>query len=126
MLDRHRLPTSHVLQYDVRRISMLFIGSTSVILRTNFPELRQELLELLAKLKLEAEELAKTHDDQAQSIVGFTQMSTHEATRAAQDPQLLTLSTEGLRKSVTEFAKSHPKLAQIVNTISTTLSNSGI
>ena len=90
------------------------------------PERRQELLELLAKLKLEAEELAKTHDDEAQSIVGFTQMSTHEATRAAQDPQLLTLSTEGLRKSVAEFEKSHPKLAQIVNTISTTLSNSGI
>ncbi len=90
------------------------------------PERRQELLSLVTKLKAEAGELAKTHTEQAQSIVGFTQVSAHEATRAAQDPALLNLSTEGLRKSVEEFEKSHPKLAQVVNTISTTLSNSGI
>ena len=90
------------------------------------PDRRRELLDLLAKLKSETGELAKTHTEQAQSIVGFTQISAHEATRAAQDPQLLNLSTEGLRKSVEEFEKSHPKLAQVVNTISTTLSNSGI
>lgn len=90
------------------------------------PERRRELLELLAKLKSETSELAKTHTEQAQSIVGFTQVSAHEATRADQDPALLNLSTEGLRKSVEEFEKSHPKLAQVVNTISTTLSNSGI
>lgn len=90
------------------------------------PERRRELLELVAKLKSETGELAKTHSEQAQSIVGFTQLSTYEATRAAQDPNLVNLSTEGLRKSVVEFEKSHPKLAQVVNTISTTLSNSGI
>lgn len=89
-------------------------------------ERRQELLSLVTRLKTEAGELAKTHNEQAQSIVGFTQVSAHEATRAAQDPALLNLSTEGLRKSVEEFEKSHPKLAQVVNTISTTLSNSGI
>ncbi len=90
------------------------------------PERRQELLELLAKLKAEAGELAKTHSEQAESIVGFTQVTAHETMRAAQDPQLVSLSAEGLRKSVAEFEKSHPKLAQVVNTISTTLSNSGI
>ncbi len=90
------------------------------------PERRQELLELLSKLKAETAELAKTHREKAQSIVGFTQLSTHEAMRQEQNPQLLTLSTEGLRKSVTEFESSHPKLAQVVNAISTTLSNSGI
>ena len=90
------------------------------------PERRNELLGLLAKLKAETGELAKTHTEQAQSIVGFTQVSTYEATRATQDPNLVSLSTEGLRKSVEEFEKSHPKLAQVVNTISTTLSNSGI
>lgn len=90
------------------------------------PERRAELLELIAKLKTETGELAKTDTEQARSIVGFTQLSTYEATRAAQDPQLLNLSTEGLRQSVAKFEKSHPKLAQLVNTISTTLSNSGI
>jgi len=89
-------------------------------------ERRQELLELLAKLKAETGELAKTHNEQAESIVSFTQLTAREATRAAQDPQLLNLSAEGLRKSVTEFETSHPKLAHVVNTISTTLSNSGI
>jgi hypothetical protein len=90
------------------------------------PERRRELLDLVTKLKAEAGELAKTHTEQAQSIVGFTQVSTYEATRTAQDPNLVNLSTEGLRKSVAEFEQSHPKLAQVVNTISTTLSNSGI
>lgn len=90
------------------------------------PERRAELLELLAKLKGEAGELAKTHTEQAESIVGFTQLTAYEATRAAQDPQLVDLSTQGLRKSVAEFETSHPKLAQIVNSISTTLSSSGI
>jgi chromosome segregation ATPase len=90
------------------------------------PEKRAELVELLAKLKAEAGELAKTHGEQAQSIVGFAQVTTHEATRTDQDPKLLDLSLEGLRSSVQEFEKSHPRLAHIVNSISTTLSNSGI
>jgi hypothetical protein len=58
------------------------------------PERRQELLSLVTKLKAEAGEFAKTHTEQAQSIVGFTQVSAHEATRAAQDPALLNLSTK--------------------------------
>jgi len=90
------------------------------------PERRRELVELLATLKAEAGELAKTHQEQAQSIVGFTQATTHEATRAEQDPQLLDQSVATLRRSVEDFEKSHPRLAQIVNSISTLLSNSGI
>jgi hypothetical protein len=46
--------------------------------------------------------------------------------RADQDPRLLNLSVQALRRSVEEFEKTHPRLAQIVNSISTTLSNSGI
>lgn len=90
------------------------------------PEKRAELVELLGRLKAEAGELAKTHGEQAQSIVGFAQITAHEATRADQNPKLLDLSLEGLRSSVQDFEKSHPRLANIVNTISTTLSNSGI
>ena len=87
---------------------------------------RRELLDLLATLKAETSELAKTHNEEAQSIVGFTQVATHEATRTEQDAQLLKLSSQGLRQSVEAFETSHPRLAQIVNHISTTLSNSGI
>lgn len=87
---------------------------------------RQELLRLLGTLKSEVAELSKTHEEQAQSIAGFTQVSAHEATRAEQNPELLKLSLDGLGSSVREFEQSHPRLVQIVNAISNTLSNLGI
>jgi hypothetical protein len=90
------------------------------------PERRRELIELLATLEAETANLAKTHGEQAESIVGFTQVTAHEAMRAKQNPQLLDLSVSGLRRSVEDFENSHPRLAEIVNSISTTLSNSGV
>jgi hypothetical protein len=89
-------------------------------------ERRQELLQLLGTLKAEVAELSKTHGEQAQSIAGFTELSAHEATRAEQNPELLKLSLEGLGSSVQGFEESHPRLVQIVNAISSTLSNLGI
>ena len=87
---------------------------------------RHELLQLLATLKTEVAELSKTHGEQAASIAGFTDVSAHEATRAKQDPHLLKVSLQGLGSSVEGFEKSHPRLVQIVNAISNTLSNLGI
>jgi hypothetical protein len=87
---------------------------------------RQELLHLLGTLKTEVAELSKTHEEQAQSIAGFTEVSTHEATRTEQNPELLSLSLKGLGSSVQGFEESHPRLVQIVNSISSTLSNLGI
>ena len=89
-------------------------------------ERRHELLQLLGTLKSEVAELSKTHGEQAQSIAGFAELSTHEATRAEQNPQLLKLSLKGLNSSVRELEESHPRLVQIVNAISNTLSNLGI
>jgi archaellum component FlaC len=89
-------------------------------------ERKREVLELLATLKSEVAELSKTHEEQAQSIAGFTQVSAHEATREPPNPELLDLSLQGLRSSVEGFEKSHPRLVQIVNAISNTLSNLGI
>jgi hypothetical protein len=89
-------------------------------------ERKRELLQLLGTLKSEVAELSKTHGEQAQSIAGFAELSTHEATRTEQDPHLLRLSLEGLSSSVNELEKSHPRLVQIVNSISHTLSNLGI
>jgi dTMP kinase len=87
---------------------------------------RRELQDLLARLKSEVAELSKTHAEQAESIAGFTEISTREATRGQQNPQLLKLSLDGLSSSVEEFERSHPKLVQIVNNFSNTLSNLGI
>ena len=89
-------------------------------------ERKRELLQLLGTLKSEVGALEKTHDEQARSIAGFAQLSAHEATRAAQNPQSLQYSLQGLRSSVDGFEQSHPKLVQIVNSISNTLSNLGI
>jgi hypothetical protein len=87
---------------------------------------RQELLQLLGTLKSEVAALSKTHGEHAQSIASFTEVSTHEATRAEQNPELLKLSLDGLGSSVRGFEQSHPRLVQIVNSISQTLANLGI
>ncbi len=89
-------------------------------------ERREELLELLGRLKSEVAKLSETHGEEAQSIAGFTQVSTHEATRAEQNPELLKLSLDGLASSVSGFEESHPQLVRIVNAISNTLANLGI
>ena len=89
-------------------------------------ERKRELLQLLGTLKAEVANLSETHGEQAQSIAGFTEVSTHEATREQKNPELLKLSLDGLKSSVEEFEGSHPRLVQIVNTISQTLSNMGI
>lgn len=87
---------------------------------------KRELLQLLGTLKAEIATLSKTNTEQAQSIAGFTELSTHEATRSEQNPELLQLSLKGLSSSVDGFEKSHPRLVQIVNAITTTLSNWGV
>ena len=89
-------------------------------------ERKRELLQLLGTLKTEVGKLSQTHDEEAQSIAGFAQLSAHEATRAQRNPQSLHYSLEGLRSSVEGFEKSHPRLVQIVNNISNTLANLGI
>jgi Mg2+ and Co2+ transporter CorA len=87
---------------------------------------KRELLQLLGTLKNEVGTLSKTHSEQAQSIAGFAKLSAHEVMREKQNPQLRELSLHGLRSSAEGFEKSHPKLVQIVNSISNTLSNLGI
>lgn len=81
---------------------------------------------LVGKLKTEVGELSKTHNEEAQSIASFTQISAQEAMRSQQNPELLDLSLKGLSSSVDGFEKSHPRLVQVVNSISHTLSNLGI
>jgi hypothetical protein len=89
-------------------------------------ESKTELLSLLSNLKAEVANLSSTDAEQAQSIAGFTAVSAHEATRDEKNPELVQLSLKGLASSVEGFEQSHPKLVQVVNSISTTLSNLGI
>jgi len=89
-------------------------------------ERKRELLQLLGNLKSEVGALEKTHGEQAQSIAEFAKLSAHEATREKPNPQLREISVSGLRSSIAGFEQSHPRLAEIVNRISSTLSNLGI
>ena len=87
---------------------------------------RAQLLTLLAALKTEIEELAKTRREEAESILGFTNVSTHETMRQDKNPHLVKLSLEGLASSVKGFETSHPTLVGTVNRICVMLSNIGI
>jgi hypothetical protein len=89
-------------------------------------ERKRELLALLGKLKSEVGTLARTHGEQADSIANFARLSALEATRTEPNRQLRELSNQGLLSSVEGFEQSHPRLVQIVNNISHTLSNLGI
>ena len=87
---------------------------------------KSELLNLLSTLKVEVADLSKTHNEQAESITGFAELSAHEATRQEKNPELLKLSIEGLASSVRGFELSHPSLVSAVNAICSMLSNLGI
>jgi uncharacterized protein DUF4404 len=89
-------------------------------------ENKKELLDLLAILQSEIEQLSKTDQDRAESIIGFASTSTHEAVRKERNPDLQKASLEGFQASVHGFEGSHPKLVEIVNAISNALSNLGI
>ena len=89
-------------------------------------EQKKELLNLVGTLKREITALEDCDSERAQSIAGFAEVSTHEATRREKNPQLLDLSVKGLSSSVDGFEKSHPDLVALVNRIATTLSNMGI
>ncbi len=90
------------------------------------PERRAELLQLLATLKTEVAKLSQTDREQADSIAQFARLSAHEAMRQRQNPQLREISLHGLRSSVENLERTHPRLTQIVNRISKTLSDWGI
>jgi queuine/archaeosine tRNA-ribosyltransferase len=89
-------------------------------------EKKVELLDLITKLQIEIEQLARTNREHAESIAGFTQTSMHEATRREKNEQLHKLSVDGLAGTVEGFESIHPRLVEIVNSICTSLSNMGI
>ena len=89
-------------------------------------ENKKQLLRLLSSLKTEIEELSKTRHEEAESILGFTTISTHETMRQDKNPHLVKLSLEGLASSVKGFETSHPTLVGTVNSICVMLSNLGI
>ena len=98
------------------------------IQEANLPrsETKKELLDLISKLEHEVAVLSKDDPENAESIIGFIERSTHEATRRGKNEELLKISLAGLSASVKGFEASHEQLVAIVNNICTTLANMGI
>jgi len=87
---------------------------------------KAELLDLLSKLKTEITDISDTHSEDVESIVGFAELSAHEATRSDKNPELFDLSLKGLASSVQSLEMSHPMLVFIINRICKMISDLGI
>ena len=87
---------------------------------------REELQTLVSNLRQEVQDLAKTHQEAADSILRFADVTTNEGLRGHKDPKLLAIAVDGIRASVERFEKTHPVLTRTVNDIATYFSNLGI
>jgi hypothetical protein len=93
----------------------------------NIPDAtRQELLDLVARLKTEVAPLVKTHEESVEQIAGSADAAVQAAVRREEQPEEAAQAVEGLAASVRDFEASHPKLVQIVDRLAVTLSNMGI
>lgn len=90
------------------------------------PEKRKELADLVNQLREEINALNDSDPDQARSIAGFAEISTHEATRNTPREDTMSSAIAGLESTVSGFEAAHPKLMAVVNRIAATLSNLGI
>jgi len=94
---------------------------------SNIPEeTKAQLLGLLEDLKKEVQSLPAAHDEKAEAIAHYTDVSTDEITRPGKQPGQVDAALEGLTGSVSGFETTHPKLTQIVNQLAVTLSSVGI
>jgi hypothetical protein len=87
---------------------------------------KNELLDLLSRLKPEINVLSKTQTEHAESIAGFMERSTYEVLRREKNPTLIKIAVDGLLASVKDFELSHPQLVENVNYIASALANMGI
>jgi hypothetical protein len=87
---------------------------------------KAELTQHLSTLRAELDKLVGPDADRAKTIAGFAELSAHEATLEKPHAELLKLSVTGLQKSVQEFEKTHPGLAEVVGALSALLSNVGL
>jgi Domain of unknown function (DUF4404) len=87
---------------------------------------KAELLTLLAALRTEIGDLARTKSDEAHRIAAIARNSTEAATHDQTNPELVKQSLDQLASAVSEFEESHPRLVEVVNRMATMLAGSGI
>jgi Domain of unknown function (DUF4404) len=85
-----------------------------------------EFLKLLAGLRTEIGDLARTKSDEAHRIATITRDSTEAATHDQTNPELVKQSLDQLASAVSGFEESHPRLVEVVNRMATMLAGSGV
>ena len=90
------------------------------------PEKKAELLAVLAKLKPAIRKVAKTHEQEAETISRYVEASAHEAAGKKKHPEGLEKILYRLKQSVEKFEASHPELTAFVTEYSALLSSYGI
>ena len=83
-------------------------------------ESKSEILKLLAELKSEFTEVASEKSDEIASLDSINRLESEE------DDGLIKHALHEVSESIKEFEGNHPKLVQVVNSICTQLSNSGL
>ena len=83
-------------------------------------ENKAELLKLLAALRTEIGDLARTKSDEAHRIAAIARNSTEAATHDQTNPELVKQSLDQLASAVSGFEESHPRLVEVVNRMAST------
>ena len=89
-------------------------------------EKRNTLLALTNTLRQELDLLSRTHKEDADNLAMLTKLDTYQKLRETQNPTVSNHISNGLSSALTEFETSHPKLVEIIQSISISLSKLGI
>jgi mevalonate kinase len=87
---------------------------------------RRELLELVARLRGEVQELSRTNQQAAYDITARTEATVREATEGERNEDALGDLLHQMNDEVERFGVSHPRLAGVVTAIGQTLWRIGI
>jgi hypothetical protein len=116
-------------QYNFETMISERLAKLESMLRDN-PNLseasRRELLDLVTGLRAEVTPLEDTHAESASQIAGSAEAAVQASMKRDEQPEQATVAVEGLAASVREFEASHPRLVEIVDQLTVTLSNMGI
>jgi len=110
-----------MLQETLKRIDQIITQSDKLS-----PSLRQELVDLLSQLRGELQAVERHQAHKAHSIASFAKAAAYESLRDDPDPELVSLSSRGLRRTVEEFEVSHPRLYEVIQAISIRLTGMGV
>ena len=89
------------------------------------PEKKAELLAVLTKLKPAIAEVARTNEEEAESISRFVEASAHEIAGKKERPESVEKVLHRLKQSVDKFEASHPQMTAFVTEYSAVLSGLG-